>query len=470
MAIQWWKTYLLIAIFHFYQGVAGQINNCPTEDNLVQEFNNVSKFMEIYGDDGKVCFMENDEHEHEHENEDHNEDIYKEMTNCSSCENIYHMCRTIILNLQLTSEDCLEEHNHNNNTSGQVSSAQAYGYGFLMILLVCLGSLSGIFLVPLIKKDSKVGKQTYEYVYALLIATGSSALVSDAILHLIPHAFGLHSQEEDSHSHNNGKEDIGFIWKGCVVLGGIYTFFIVEVILHGLGHGHSSEKKSKEESHAEYRCPSGDVHFTSSIPQSLELSSSSSNGESQNGNEEKVLIKKPKHMCSCRDVKPVAWLIIIGDSLHNFADGLALGAAISQSLSLGVSTMFALLFHEIPHELGDYVILVKAGIHWFTALIINFLSSLTSLVGFFIGVAISTNNTEANQWILSLTAGLFLYIALTDLLPELIHGGGHGEKTKNIAHGWSWFIRFALANLGMLIAFAVLLLLAVYEEELNELI
>ena len=63
----------------------------------------------------------------------------------------------------------------------------AYGYGFLMILLVCLGSLSGIFLVPLIKKDSKVGKQTYEYVYALLIATGSSALVSDAILHLIPH-------------------------------------------------------------------------------------------------------------------------------------------------------------------------------------------------------------------------------------------------------------------------------------------
>ena len=46
------------------------------------------------------------------------------FTNCSSCENLYHMCRTIILNLQLTSEDCLEEHNHNNNTSGQVSSAQ----------------------------------------------------------------------------------------------------------------------------------------------------------------------------------------------------------------------------------------------------------------------------------------------------------------------------------------------------------
>ena len=57
----------------------------------------------------------------------------------------------------------------------------------MMILLVCLGSLGGIFLVPLIRKDSKVGKQTYEYVYAFMIATGASALVSDAILHLIPH-------------------------------------------------------------------------------------------------------------------------------------------------------------------------------------------------------------------------------------------------------------------------------------------
>ena len=53
------------------------------------------------------------------------------------------------------------------------------------------------------------------------------------------------------------------------------------------------------------------------------------------------------------NVKPLAWLIIFGDAIHNFADGLALGAAISQSLSLGLSTMIALMFHEIPHELGD---------------------------------------------------------------------------------------------------------------------
>ena len=53
-------------------------------------------------------------------------------------------------------------------------------------------------------------------------------------------------------------------------------------------------------------------------------------------------------------IKPVAWLIIIGDAAHNFADGLALGAAIAQSLALGLSTMFALIFHEVPLELGTY--------------------------------------------------------------------------------------------------------------------
>ena len=55
---------------------------------------------------------------------------------------------------------------------------------------------------------------------------------------------------------------------------------------------------------------------------------------------------------SCRRVKPVAWLMVVGDAVHNFADGLALGAAISESLALGIGTMLAITFHEIPHELG----------------------------------------------------------------------------------------------------------------------
>ena len=65
---------------------------------------------------------------------------------------------------------------------------------------------------------------------------------------------------------------------------------------------------------------------------------------------------------------------------------------------------------------GDYAILIQAGIHWFTALLFNFLSALTAIIGMFIGVAISQNTAVANEWILALTVGSFLYIGLTDLV------------------------------------------------------
>ena len=65
---------------------------------------------------------------------------------------------------------------------------------------------------------------------------------------------------------------------------------------------------------------------------------------------------------------------------------------------------------------GDFVILIKSGFHWSTALLVNFLQSLGAIFGFFIGVGVSTNSVAASNWILAITAGLFFYIALTDLV------------------------------------------------------
>ena len=119
-------------------------------------------------------------------------------------------------------------------------------------------------------------------------------------------------------------------------------------------------------------------------------------------------------------IKPLAWLIMAGDSLHNFADGLALGASISQSLSLGISTTIALILHEIPHELGDFFILLSTGMSWYVALAFNFVSALTAILGFFVGVAIGTSSETANSWILALAAGIFIYIALVDLVSLFV--------------------------------------------------
>ena len=131
---------------------------------------------------------------------------------------------------------------------------------------------------------------------------------------------------------------------------------------------------------------------------------------------------------------------MFGDAVHNFADGLALGAAISQSLSLGISTTIALVFHEVPHELGDFFILLDTGMSWYAALGFNFVSALTAVIGFFVGVAIGVASEEANGWILALAAGVFLYISLVDLvrdvdLVRLLVGSCQGGVTIRVV-GW----------------------------------
>ena len=82
--------------------------------------------------------------------------------------------------------------------------------------------------------------------------------------------------------------------------------------------------------------------------------------------------------------------------------------------------MIALLFHEIPHELGDFFILLSTGMSWYMALFFNFISAVASILGFFVGVAIGTNNEEANSWILAIAAGVFLYISLVDLVSDAV--------------------------------------------------
>jgi zinc transporter ZupT len=91
--------------------------------------------------------------------------------------------------------------------------------------------------------------------------------------------------------------------------------------------------------------PSPDDNNESDVTNELDINSLVENNDKAEVHE----VKKPFYL----RIEPVAWLIIFGDAFHNFADGLALGGAIAQSLTLGVSTMFALIFHEVPHELGQ---------------------------------------------------------------------------------------------------------------------
>jgi len=120
-------------------------------------------------------------------------------------------------------------------------------------------------------------------------------------------------------------------------------------------------------------------------------------------------------------------LVLVGDGLHNFVDGVAIAAAFIASPALGVSAAAAVAAHEIPQEIADFGILIRGGYSRRRALVLNFLSALTAVVGALAVFAIGSPVEDNIAWFIAATAGMFLYIAAAALLPEL-HRHDHGGR------------------------------------------
>ncbi|XP_062260585.1 zinc transporter ZIP6 isoform X1 [Platichthys flesus] len=159
-------------------------------------------------------------------------------------------------------------------------------------------------------------------------------------------------------------------------------------------------------------------------------------------------------------VASLAWMVIMGDGLHNFSDGLAIGAAFTEGLSSGLSTSVAVFCHELPHELGDFAVLLKAGMTVRQAILYNVLSAMMGYLGLVTGILIGHYADNVSMWIFALTAGLFLYVALVDMVPEMLHNDA-GD------HGFSHCGFFLLQNAGILLGFGIMLLIAVFEHKIQ---
>ncbi len=120
-------------------------------------------------------------------------------------------------------------------------------------------------------------------------------------------------------------------------------------------------------------------------------------------------------------IKPVAYLNLIGDGLHNFLDGVIIAVSFLQSVELGIIVTFAVMLHEIPQELGDFGVLIHAGLKPAKALLMNFLTALTAVLGAIAGYFFTTSTEGAAVFLLPFAAGNFIYIAATDLLPSIHH-------------------------------------------------
>lgn len=118
-------------------------------------------------------------------------------------------------------------------------------------------------------------------------------------------------------------------------------------------------------------------------------------------------------------------LIILGDSLHNFLDGIAIAIAYVAAPTLGLTTALAVAAHEVPQEIGDFAILLDRGWPRKKVFVVNLLCALATLLGLWLGFAAVTSFASWLPYLLAGVAGIFSYIAMSDLVPEIHHRARH---------------------------------------------
>ncbi|XP_047448570.1 metal cation symporter ZIP14 isoform X2 [Mugil cephalus] len=354
------------------------------------------------------------------------------------------------------------------DVSPRPTDAEVWGFSFLTVTVINLFSLTGVFIVPLMKT------RYMKYVLSFFISLAIGTLLSTAILQLLPEAFGFDPMVDF------------YVSKSAVVFGGFYLFFFTEKVLkvllkqkqgsHGHSHYHGTDR---------YSTPDGDVEEgeKEKLQQNGEASSLAL-GKVDAGEGELMLspAQTPQDSQSpdsaarsggsgggCywlkgttySDIGTLAWMITLSDGLHNFIDGLAIGASFTASVFQGISTSVAILCEEFPHELGDFVILLNAGMSIQQALFFNFLSACCCYLG--MGFGILAGNSFSPNWIFALAGGMFLYIALADMFPEM----NEVSREEEDAGGSSFLLTFAIQNAGLLTGFAIMLLLTTYSGQIQ---
>lgn len=240
----------------------------------------------------------------------------------------------------------------------------------------------------------------------VMVAFAVGGLLGDVFLHLIPHALeaqassGSGSNEHGhSHGHSHGHlheeesgEHVHDLTVGLAVLGGILSFFLIEKLLRVAGrssgmHGHSHNDDPVARKKKDDDAPDVDEHEQHHITPLI------------------------------FGLRPGAILNMAADTVHNFTDGMALAAAFQTGDAVGLTMTIAVLVHEVPHELGDFAVLLAQGFSKWGAFRAQFVSAIGALLGCYFGVAVSSSQPAV---ILSFTAGGFIYIALVSIVPDLL--------------------------------------------------
>jgi len=372
------------------------------------------------------------------------------------------------------------------------SQYEVWGYGFMMVTFISLTSVVGVGVMPLMSRTF------YSNLLTGLIGLAVGSLAGSAVFHLIPSAFRLADLE--MYPHHSYLNISLSIWAG------LYLFFIIERFLKIFmdakaraqgemipGHSHSNGARKREESLTNHelvmfvgvqegeaekaekeetekveertRTCSGvlqDVTEVYSTSQSAIRASFGHQDRPHPASRPTVENVRSLTSSSANKIATVAWMIIFGDGIHNFIDGLSIGAAFSESILTGMSVSLAVLCEEFPHELGDFAVLLNSGMTVRQAMMYNFLSACTCYLGLVIGILLGELD-GVNTYIFGLAGGMFLYISLVDMVPELNETVERASKLNSSQA----LATFCLQNIGIISGIACLYTLARFQDDIQ---
>lgn len=395
-------------------------------------------------------------HDHDHDHHHHHEEVKKmKLPEELAEEEDMRLCGF---------GPCLHhDHAHDHQSSSALSGFALWVNALGCSLLVSLASLICLILLPVMFVQGKPAKW---FVDALALF-GAGAMLGDAFLHQLPHAFGgghahssdhheSHAHHDHDHSHSGSpshSHSIQDLSVGLSVLAGIVVFLLVEKLVryveenssgsstwgHHQHHHHAGSKKLKDEDGPKNATENSSEKVSSgSKDKSLrkrKTSAIDAVDKADSGAEEVTSdgeLEKTKQVEKNSSLV-FGYLNLFSDGVHNFTDGMALGSAFLIYGSVGgwSRTMF-LLAHELPQEIGDFGILVRSGFTVSKALVFNFLSALVALAGTAL-VLVWGNEPGQSSLIEGFTAGGFIYIAVAGVLAEM-NNSGKSTLQNSVCH------------------------------------
>lgn len=276
----------------------------------------------------------------------------------------------------------------------QKNKSAVWGYTFGFITLINLCALLGIVFSPLLKKAY------FNLIIMMAVSLAVGILSSNSLFNLIPDAFGF-----------DPLVNTDFLYKSIIIIGSIYFFYAFETVskiifMASNGNKTSNVSPNNHGHHHHHEELINNVHRNDN-----ETLNESSLRKSSDTNSVNIVQPQTK-------IATIAWLIIIGDAVHNFADGLAIGSAFCTSLQDGVTTSISVLLEELPHEIGDFALLLNSGMTLRQAAFYNFLSACSCYIGNIFGIITGSFIMDGTRYISAFAGGLFLYISLVNILPE----------------------------------------------------